>query len=99
MYLSEAKASHSRRMCAEVSALSLHLLHSGLTAQQVKVPPQGVVTIKQTSHSPGLSPIKGQKSSLGTQGGSRDHFSNLYMCVRKASPSRPVLVCQPAAKI
>jgi len=63
----------------------------------VKVPPQGVVTSKQTSHRSGLSPIKGQKSSLGTQAGSRDHFSSLFMCVRKASPSRPVMFCQPAS--
>ena len=30
-YLSEAKASHSQRMWAEVSSSALHLLHSGLS--------------------------------------------------------------------
>jgi len=34
--------------------------------------PQGVMTCKKASHSPGLSPTKGKKFSPGTQTVSRD---------------------------
>jgi len=34
--LSEVKASHSHRMCAEVSNLVPHLLHNGLSASPIR---------------------------------------------------------------
>jgi len=34
--------------------------------------PQGVMTRKKASYSPGLNPVKGHKCSPGTQTGSRD---------------------------
>jgi hypothetical protein len=43
MCLSEARASHSQRICAEVSSATPHLLHSGLSANfGVKLPEVGL---------------------------------------------------------
>ena len=72
--LSEATASHSHRMWAEVSFFAPHLLHSGL------------------SDSPGLCPVKGQKTSLGTQKRSRNQFLNPSWGVSKNSLPYPMLV-------
>jgi len=70
--LSEAKASHSQRMWAEVSSSAAHLLHSGLSDSPTGGRClQGVMSSKQASNSSGLRPIKGQKLSLGTQRRSR----------------------------
>jgi hypothetical protein len=33
---------------------------------------QGIMSSKKASNSPGLCPVEGRKSSLGTQTGSRD---------------------------
>jgi len=53
---------------------------------------------KKARYNPGLSPIKGQEFSLGTQTRSRDYFSSLSLGVTKASPFFPMLVNQPVIK-
>jgi len=53
---------------------------------------------KKASHSPGLSPIKGQKFSSGTQTESRDKFLSLSLGVTKTSPLSLMLVNQPATE-
>ena len=60
--------------------------------------PQGVMTRKQASYSPGLNPIKGQKFCPGTQTGSRDELSRLSLGITKTSPLSPMLVDQPATE-
>jgi len=60
--------------------------------------PQGIMTRKQASYSPGLNPIKGQKFCPGTQTGSRDELSSLSLGITKTSPLSPVLVDQPATE-
>ena len=68
--LSEAKASHPQRMWTEVSSSALHLQHSGLSSSPSRwrcLSPQGIMSSQKASNSPELSPVKGQKPSLGTQ--------------------------------
>jgi len=48
--------------------------------------PQGVMTRKKASYSPGLNPIKGQKFFPGTQTGSRDKLSSLSLGITKTLP-------------
>jgi len=60
--------------------------------------PQGVMTRKKVSYSPGLNPVKGQEFSPGTLTGSRDKLSSLSLGVTKASPLSPMLVDQPVAE-
>jgi len=60
--------------------------------------PQGVMTRKEASYSPGLSPIKGQKFCPGTQTGSRDESLSLSLGITKTMPLNPMLVDQPAAE-
>jgi hypothetical protein len=48
---------------------------------------QGVMSSEEASYNPGLSPIKGQKFSLGTLTRSRDKFSSSSLGTIKASPS------------
>jgi len=60
--------------------------------------PQGVMTFKKASYSPGLSPIKGQKFNPGTQIGSQDKFSSLSSGITKTTPLSPMPVDQPANK-
>ena len=55
--------------------------------------PQGVMSSEKVSNSPALSPIKGQKPSLGAQTRSQD-FSSLSLGVIKTLPSYPMLVNQ-----
>jgi hypothetical protein len=52
---------------------------------------------KKASNSPGLCPVKGQKSSLGTQTGYRNEYSSLSLGVTKNSPLNPTLVNQPTS--
>jgi len=58
--------------------------------------PQGVMTRKKASYSPGLNPVKGKKFCPGTQTGSRDKLSSLSLGITKTSPLGPMLVDQPA---
>ena len=62
------------------------------------MPPQGVMTRKQASYSPGLNRIKGQEFCPGTQTGSRDKLSSLSLGITKTLPLSPVLVDQPATE-
>ena len=59
---------------------------------------QGIVSGEKTRHSPGLSPIKGQKFLLGSQTEPGDELLSLSWGVAKATPSGPVLVKQPATE-
>jgi len=54
--------------------------------------PHGVMARKKASHSPGLSPIEGQKFIPGTQTGSQDKFPSLSLGVTKTSPLSPMLM-------
>jgi hypothetical protein len=89
--LSEAKASHPQSMWFEVSSSAPHLLHSGLSDSHIRSP-QGIMSSEKASNSPELSPVKGQKPSLGTQTGSRNWFLNLSSSVTKTLPLYPMLV-------
>jgi len=60
--------------------------------------PQGVMTRKNASYSPGLNPVKGQKFCPGTQTGSRGELSRLSLGITKTSPLSPTLVDQPATE-
>ena len=62
------------------------------------MPPQGVMTRKQASYSPGLKPIKGHEFRPGTQTRSRDKLSSLSLGITKTLPLSPVLVDQPATE-
>ena len=66
--LSEAKASHSHRMWAEVSSLTTHLLHIRLSISpsRWRCLLRGLCPAKKASYNPRLSPVKGQKFSLVT---------------------------------
>jgi hypothetical protein len=59
---------------------------------------QGVVSGEKSRHSPGLSPIKGQKFLLGYQTGPGDELLSLSWDVAKATSSGTVLVKQPATE-
>jgi hypothetical protein len=63
MCLSEAKASHSQRMIAEVPSSTPHPYIVG------KVSSQGVTSNKEASSHPGLSPVKGQHLTLVSRPG------------------------------
>ena len=60
--------------------------------------PQGVMTRKKASYSPGLSSIKGKKFSPGTQTGSQDKLSSLSLGITKTTPLSPMLVDEPATE-
>jgi len=60
--------------------------------------PQGVMTRKKASYSPGLSPIKGKKFCPRTQTGFRDEFSSLSLGITKTTPLSPMVVDQPATE-
>ena len=66
--------------------------------QKVKVSSQGAVSGQKTHHSPGFSPIKGQKFLFCSETGPGDELLSLYWGVAKATPSGPVLVKQSATK-
>jgi len=95
--LSEAKASDSHRMWAEVSSLTAHLLHSSPSRWRcllrVLCPLRGTITALDwvllkdwiLALAPGLGP---EISSL----------SILSLGITKTSPSYPVLVGQPPTK-
>jgi hypothetical protein len=98
--LSEAKASHSQRMRAEVSSLAPHFLRNGLSDISIRwkcllrvLCPvrRPVITL------PGFCHVKGQKPSLGTQTGSQNLFSDLSLGITKTSLPYPVLVNQPTS--
>ena len=59
---------------------------------------QGIVSGEKTRHSPGMSPVEGQKFLLGSQAGPRDKLLSLSWDVAKATPSGPVLVKQPVTE-
>jgi len=54
--------------------------------------PEGVMSSKKASKSPGMCPVKGQKPSLGTQTGSGNYLLSLSLGVNKTSTPDPMLV-------
>ena len=54
--------------------------------------PQGVMSRKKASYSPGLDPTKGHKFFPGAQTRTRDKLAGLPLGVTKTSSKGPVLV-------
>ena len=99
--LSEANASHSHSIWAEVSSLTPHFLHKGLSCspsrwrclRRVLWP-----VSRPAGYNPGLKPIKGHEFRLGTQTRSQDKLSSLSLGITRTLPLGPVLVTQPATE-